>query len=195
MKMKDESEKAGLKVNIQKSKIIASGFITSWQIEGDKMKTVTGFILLGFKVTMGSVCSHKLKRCLLLGRKAMTNLDSILKSKTITLMKNVHSQSYGFSSSQEQMWELGHKEGWVLKNWWFQTVVLGKTLDSPLGCKEIKPINPKGNWPWIFTGRTDAEAEAPILWPPDAKSWLTGKDPLWGRLRAKGEEGGRGWDG
>ena len=156
---------------------MASGSITSWQIEGDKMKAMTDFILLGSKVTMGSICSHEIKRCVLLGRKAMTNLDSILKSKDITLMKKVHSQSYGFSSSQERMWELDHKEGWVLKNWWLQTVVVGKTLERPLDCKEIKPINPKGNRPWIFTGKTDAEAEVPILWSPDVKSWLTGKDP------------------
>ena len=75
------------------------------------------------------------------------------------------------------MWELEYKEGWALKNWCFWTVVLEKTLKSPLNCKEIKPVNPKGNQSWIFIGRTDAEAEAPILWPPDAKTWLTGKDP------------------
>ena len=75
------------------------------------------------------------------------------------------------------MWELDHKEGWELKNWCFWTVVLEKTLESPLDCKEIKPVNPKGNQPWLFIERTDAEAEAPILLPPDAKSWLTGKDP------------------
>ena len=144
---------------------MVSGSITSWQIEGDKMKAMTDFILLGSKVTTGSNCSHEIKRCLLLGRKAMTNLDSILKSKDITLMKKVHSQNYGFSSSQERMWELDHKEGWVLKNWCFWTVVLEKTLESPLDCKEIKPINPKGNRPWIFTGKTDAEAEVPKLWP------------------------------
>ena len=74
-------------------------------------------------------------------------------------------------------WDLDHKEGWVQKKWWFWTVVLEKTLESPLDSKEIKPVNPKGNKPWIFTGRTDAEAEAPVLWPPDAKSWLIGKDP------------------
>ena len=79
------------------------------------------------------------------------------------------------------MWELDHKEGWVLKNWWFQAMVLEKTLESPLDCKEIKPVNPKGNQPWIFIRRTDAEAEALVLWPPDAKSRLIGKDPdgLW----------------
>ena len=75
------------------------------------------------------------------------------------------------------MWELDHKEGRAPKNWYFQTVVLEKSLETPLDCKEIKPVHPKGNQPWIFIGRTDAEAEAPILWPPDAKSWLIGKDP------------------
>ena len=86
------------------------------------------------------------------------------------------SQSYGFFSNHIWMWELDHKEGWMLKNWCFQIVVLEKTLESPLDCKEIKPVNPKRNQPWIVIGRTDAEAEAPILWPPDAKNRLTGKD-------------------
>ena len=79
------------------------------------------------------------------------------------------------------MWELDHKEGWVLKNWWFWTVVLEKTLENPLDCKEIKPVHPKGDQPWIFIGRTDADAEAPILWPPDGNSRLTGKDPNAGK--------------
>ena len=91
--------------------------------------------------------------------------------------KGRSSQSYGFSSSQVWMWESDHKEGWVLKNWWFWTVVIEKTLESPLDYKEIKPVNPKGNQSWIFTGRTDAEAESPILWLPDGKSQLIGKDP------------------
>ena len=91
--------------------------------------------------------------------------------------KGLYSQSYGFSGSHVQMWELDHKEDWALKNWCFGTVVLEKTLESPLDCKEIKPVNPKGNQPQIFIGRTDVEAEAPILRPPDAKSWLIGKDP------------------
>ena len=90
--------------------------------------------------------------------------------------KGPYCQSYGFFSSHVWMWELDHKEGWTLKNWCFWTVVLEKTLESPLDSKEIKPVNPKGNQPWIFIGRTDAEAEAPILWPLDAKSQLTGKD-------------------
>ena len=91
--------------------------------------------------------------------------------------KGPYSQSYGFSSSHVWMWELGHKEGWVLKNWCFWTVMLEKTLDSPLDCKEIQPVNPKGSQSWIFVGRTDVEGEAPVLWPPNAKNWLIGKDP------------------
>ena len=86
-------------------------------------------------------------------------------------------QSYSFYSGHIWMWELEYKESWVLKNWYFWTVVLEKTLESPLDCKEIKPVNPKGNKSWIFIGRTDAEAEAPVLWPLDAKNWLIGKDP------------------
>ena len=104
--------------------------------------------------------------------------------------KGLYSQSYGFSSSHVWMWELEHKECWAPKSWHFQTVVLEKTLESPLDCKEITPVNPKGNQPWIFIGRTDAEAEALILWPSDAKSWLIGKDPGAGkdwRQKEKGE--------
>ena len=115
---------------------------------------------------------------LLLGRKAMKNLDSALKSRDITFpTKILYSQSYGFSSSHVRMWELDHKEGWKPKNWCLQIVVLEKTLESALDSREIKPVNPKGNQSWIFIGRTDAEAEAPILWPPDGKNWLIGKDP------------------
>ena len=91
--------------------------------------------------------------------------------------KGPHSQSYGFSSSHVWMWEFDHKEGWVLKNWCFWIAVLEKTLESPLDSKEIKPVNPKGNKPWITIGRTDAEAEAPIVRSPDVKNRLTGKDP------------------
>ena len=102
----------------------------------------------------------------------MTNLDSILKSRDIT-----SSQTYVFSSSHVWIWDLDYKESWALKNWCFLTVVLEKTLESPLDCKEIQPVNPKGNQFWIFFGRTDDEAEAPILWPSDANSWFIGKDP------------------
>ena len=132
----------------------------------------------------------KIKRCLLLGRKVMTNLDSILKSRDITLLTKVHLfQSYGFSSSHVWMWELDHKESWVLKNWCFWTVVLEKTLESPLDCKEIQPVHPKGNQSWIFIRKTDAEAEIPILWPPNAKNWLIGKDPDAGKDWGQEEKG------
>ena len=173
MIVKEEREKSGLKFNIQKTKIMASGPITSWQIDGE---TVTNFILGGSKITADGDCSCEIKRCLLLRRKAMTNLDSILKSRDITLPTKVHlSQSYGFSSGHVRMWELDYKESWALKNWCFCTVVLEKTLESPLDCKEIQPVNPKGDQSWVFIGRTDAETA--ILWPPDVKNWLIGKDP------------------
>ena len=141
------------------------------------MATVTDFIFLGYKITADGDCSHENKRCLLLGRKSMTNLDSILKSRDVTLPTKVHSQSYGFSSSHVWMWELDYKESWMPKNWCFWTVVLEKTLESPLDCKEIQPIHPKGSQSWIFIGRTDAEAETPIIWLLDVKSWLIWKDP------------------
>ena len=105
----------------------------------------------------------------------MTNLDSILKSREITADKGLYSQSYGFSSSHVWIWELDHKEGWVLKNWCFWIVVLQKTHKKSLRQK-IKSVNPEGNQLWIFTGRNDAEAEAPIFWPPDTQSQFTGKD-------------------
>ena len=119
----------------------------------------------------------------------MTNLDSILKSRDITLLTRAVSQSYSFSSSYVWMWELDHKEGWVPKNWCFWPVLLGKTLESPLDSKEIKPVNFKENQSRIFIGRTDTEAEAPILWPPDAKNRLTGKDPDAGKNWRQEEKG------
>ena len=103
--------------------------------------------------------------------------------------KDLYSQIYGFSSSHVWMSELDQKEGWVLKNWCFQIVVLEKTLESLLDSKEIKPVNPKGNQPWIFIGRTDAEAEAPILWLPDVMNWLIGKDPDAGQNFRQEEKG------
>ena len=114
-------------------------------------------------------------------RKAMTNLDSILKSRDIA-NKGPSNQGYGFSSSPIWMWELDYKESWVPKNWCFWTVVLEETLESPLGCKNIQRVHPKGNQSWIFIGRTDAEAETPILWPPDVKYWLIWKDPVAGKV-------------
>ena len=156
------------------------------------METVTDFLFLGSKITPDGDCSHEVKRHLLLGRKAMTNLDSILKSRDIICWQRCpSSQNYGFSSSHVWMWELDHKEGWMPKNLWFQTVVLEKTLESPLDSKDIQPVSPKGNKFWIVIGRIDTEAEALILWPPDAKSWLIGQDPDAGK-DAEGRRR-RGW--
>ena len=146
---------------------MASGPITSWEIDGETVETVSDFIFLVSKVTADGESSHEIKRCLLLGRKAKTNLDSILKKQRFHFVnKSLSSQSYGLSSSHVRMWET------TLKNWWFLAVVLEKTLERPLDCKEIQPVHPKGNQSWIFIGRTDAEAEALILWSPDTKNWL-----------------------
>ena len=130
MKVKEESGKVGLKLNIQKTKIMASGANTSWQIDGETVETVADFILGGSKITAVSDYNHEIKRHLLLGRKVMTNLDSIFKSRDITLP--------GFSSSHVWMWELDYKESWAPKNWCFWTVMLEKTLETLLDCKEIK---------------------------------------------------------
>ena len=146
------------------------------------------------KSTADGDCSHEIKRHLLLGIKAMTKLDSMLKSRDITLSTKVHLVkamvflvvTYGCES-----WDC--KESWMPKNWCFWTVVLEKTLESPLDCK-IKPVNPKRNQPWIFTGRTNAEAEAPILRLPDVNSWFVRKDPDAGkdwRQKEKGDD--KGW--
>ena len=142
------------------------------------METVTDFLLGGSQITADGDCKHEIKRCLLLGRKAMSNLDSILKSRNITLPPKVHLvKSMVFPVVVWALW----CECWTIKNWCFWTVVLEKTLESPLDCKEVQPVNPKGNQSWIFIGRADAEAEAPILWPPDAKSWLIWKDRYAGK--------------
>ena len=108
----------------------------------------------------------------------MTNLDSIFKSRDINFAnKSPSSQGYVFSSGHVWMWNLDYEERWVPKNWYFWTVALEKTLESPLDCKEIQPVHSKGDQSWIFIGMTDAEAETPVLWPPDAKNWLIWKDP------------------
>ena len=155
---------------------MAPGPLTSWHVKGEKVETVTDFIFLGSKITVDGDCSHEIKRRLLLGRKAITNLQ-----RHYLVNKGPSSQSYGFSSSYVWMWELDHKEALVLKNWCFWTVVLEKTLESPLDCKKMKPVHPEGNQSWIFFGRTEAEAETPIFWPPGVKNWLIGKDPDTGK--------------
>ena len=145
MKVKEKSEKAGLKLNAKKMKIMASGPITSWQIDGETRETVTDFIFLGSRITADGDCSHEIKRHLLLGRKAMTNLDSIFKSRDITLPTKICIVKAMIFPVVMNGCELDHKEGWALKDWCFWIVVLEKTLESPLVCKEIKPVNPKGN--------------------------------------------------
>ena len=291
-----ETEKAGVKLNIHKPKIMASSPITSWQTDGETMDTVTDFIFFGSKITADSDCSHEFKRRLLFGRKAMTNIDSILKAETLlcwqrsiqSLLTKVQPAMvfpvvvYGCESwtikkaavaaaaaaaakslqscltlcdsrdgsppssampgilqartlewvaisfsnawkwrvkvkslsrvplfatpwtaahqappstgfSRQEYWSgvplPSPKESWVPKKWCFWTVVLEKTLESPLDCKEIKPVTSKGNQSWLFIGRTDAEAETPILLSPDTKNWLTGKDPDAGQDWRQEEEG------
>ena len=188
------------------------------------------FYFLGSKITADGDCSHEIKRCFLLGRKVMTNLDSILKRRDITFPTGVHllkamvfpvvmfdgeswtikksecqridafelwcwgrlltvpltelNWIYDFSS-HVRMWELDYKESWVLKNWCFWTVVLEKILESPSDYKEIQPAHPKGNQSWIFIGRTNAEAETAIIWPPDEKKWLPEKNPMLWKIEGR----------
>ena len=153
------------------------------------MEAVTDFIFLGSRITADSDCSHEIKRCLLLGRKADKPRQCTKKQRHYFAYKGPYSQSYGFSSSHVWMWELDCEEGWSLKNWGFWTVVLENTLESPLDCKEIQPVHPKGNQSWILIGRTDAEAETPILWPPAVKNGLIRKDPDAGKDWRQEEEG------
>ena len=175
MKVKEESEKVGLKLNIQKTKIMASGPITSWEIDGE---TVSDLIFGGSKITADGDCSHEIKRCLFLGRNVMTNLDSILESRDITLPTKVCLvkavvflvDMYGCES-----WTVKKAEAEELM---LLNVVLEKTLESPLDCKEIQIVHSKGDNSWVFFGRTDAKAETPILWPPHAKWKLTHRKRL-----------------
>ena len=148
------------------------------------------FCFLGSKIITDSDCSQELKRRLLLERKAVTNLDNIFKGRDITLLTKVLIvKAIVFPVVMLWMWELDHKEGWELKNWCFPIVVLEKTVESPFDCKEIKLVSPKGNQSWIFIARTDAEADAPILWLPDLKSQLTGKDSDAGKDWGQKEKG------
>ena len=154
MKVKEESENVGFKLNIQKTKIMACGPITSWEIDGETVETVSDFIFGGSN-------------------------------------KGPSSQGYGFSSGHVWMWELDCEESWGPKNWCFWTVVLEKTLEIPLDCKEIQPVHSKGNQSWVFIGRTDVKAETQVLRPPDAKRWLTGKETDAGRYWGQEEKGMR----
>ena len=175
MKVKEESEKPGLKLNIQKTKIMASGPITSWQIDGETMETVTNFIVLGSKITADGDCSHEIKMLTPWKKSYDQPRQHIKKQRHDFANKGPSSQGYGFSSSHygRESWII---KKWEPKNWCFWTAVLEKTLESPLESKKIQPVHPKGNQSWIIIGRTDAEAETPILWPPDMKNWLFRKD-------------------
>ena len=166
-------------------KIRASGPITSWQKEGGKVEAVTDFIFLGSKNHRGWWLQPWNEKTLASWKESYDKpWQHIKKQRHYFADKGLYSQNYGFSSCHVWMWELDHKEGRTLKNLCFQTVP-EKTLESSLDSKEIKPINPKGNQPWIFIGRTDAEAEAPILWPPDVKNQLTGKTLMLGKMEGK----------
>ena len=162
-------------------KIMASSLITLWQIDEKTMETVTDIIFLDSKITADGDCSHEFKRCLLLGRKAMNNLDSILKSRDITLLTKVHIAKYMVFPVVTY-----RCDSWTIKKAEHRRiVVLEKTPDSPLDCKEVKPVHPTGNQSWIFIGRTDAEAEVPVFWPPDAKRLLTGKTLMLGKIEGR----------
>ena len=189
MKVKEESEKVGLKLNIQRTKIMASAPITAWEIDGETVETVSDLILGGSKITADGDYSHEIKRLTPWKKSYDQPREHIQKQKHYFAKKGTSSQGYGFSSGHVWMWELDCEESWVSKNWCFWTVVLEKTLESPLDCKEIQPVHSKGDWSWVFFGRNDAEAETPVLWPPDGKSWLIGKDSDAGRDWGQKEKG------
>ena len=188
MKVREESEN-GSKLNIQKTKIMASNPITSGQIDGETVETVADFIFQGSTLTADGDCSHEIKRCLLLGRKVMTNLDSILKSRDITLPTKfclVKAMVFAVVTYGCESWTMKKAEHWridAVELWCWRRLL--RVLD----CKEIQPVHPKGDQSWVFTGRTDAEAETPILWPCHAKSWLIGNDPDAGRDWGQEEKG------
>ena len=192
MKVKEDSEKVGLKLNIQKIKIMASSPTISWQIYGETVEVVQTLIF-GPK----NHCRWWLQpwnwKTLTPWKEKKESYDQprqhIKKQRHYFADKGLSSQGYVFSSSHVWMWELDSEENRAPKNWCFWTVVLEKTLESPLDCKEIQPVHPEGDQSCVFIGRTDAEAETPILWSPHAKGWLIGKDPDAGRDWGQEEEG------
>ena len=187
MKVKEESEKVGLKL-IQKTKFMASGPIMSWHIDGETVEPVADFIFLGSKITVDGDCSHEIKT-LAPWKEIYDQPRQHIKKQRHFVNKGPSSQGYGFPSGHLWMWELDYKESWVLKNWCFWTVVLEKTVESPLDYKENQLVHSKGDQSWVFIGRTEAEAETPILWPPHAKSWLIWKDPDAGKDWQQEEKG------
>ena len=182
VKVKEESEKVGLKLNIQKTKIMASGPITSWQIDGETGETVTDYFL-----GLQNHCRWWLQHCP--WKKSYDQPRQHIKKQRHFANKGPSSQSYSFSSSHVWMWELDYKKSWAPKNWCFWTVVLEKTLESPLNCKRSNLAILKEISRGIFIGKTDAEDETPIIWLPDAKHWLTGKDSDAGKDKRQEEKG------
>ena len=190
MKVKEESEKVDLKLNIQKTKIMASGPLTSWQIDGETVETMADFIFLGPKITADGECSHEIKKHLLTPWKESHDQPR----------QHIKKQRHYFANKVHLVKALVFPvvmyrcESWTIKKaaqkiWCFWTAVLEKTLESPLDCKEIQPVHPKGDQSRVFIGRNDAEAETPILWLPDAKSWLIWKDPDAGKDWGQEEQG------
>ena len=163
LKGKEESEKVRLKLNIQKTKIMASGPITSWEIDGETVETVSDFNFGAPKSLQMVTAAMKLKDTYSLTGKLWPTYQHIQKQRHCFANKGPSSQGYDFSCGHVWMWELDCEESWVPKNWCFWTVVLEKSLESPLGCKEIQSVHPKGDQSWMFIGRTDVEAETPIL--------------------------------
>ena len=186
MRVKEESEKVGLKLNIQKTKIMAFGPITSWEIDGE---TVSDFIFWAPKSLQMVTAAMKLKDAYSLEDKLWPTQIAYWKQRHYFANKGPSSQGYGFSNDHVQMWDLDCKESWAPKNWCLLTVVLEKTLETPLEFKEIQLVHSEGYQPWDFFGRNDAKGETPVLWPPHAKSWLIGKDSDAGRDRGEEEKG------
>ena len=198
MKIKEESEKVGLKLNIQKTKIMASVSITSWEINGETVETVSDFNFLGYKITADGDCSHEIKRHLLLGRNVMTNLDSILKNRDISLPTKVHLVKamvfpvvmYGCESWTVKKAECQRIDAFKLWCW-------ERLLRVPWTTRRSNQSHPKGDQSWVFIGRTDAETKTPILWPPHGMSWLIGKDSNagrdWGQEKGTTEDEMAGW--
>ena len=188
MKVKEESEKVDLKLNIQKTKIMASSSITSWKIHGETMGTVRDFILGGSKITADGYCSHEIKRHLLPWKKSYANIDSILKKQRHFFAdKGLSTQSYDFSSGHVWMWELGYKESW--RNVAFEVWCWRRLLRVPWTARRSNQSILREVSPEYSIGRTDVEAETPILWPPDVKKWLLGKDPAAGKDWMREEKG------
>ena len=189
MKMKEDSEKVGLRLNIQKTKIVVSIPNTSWQIDRKQCKKWQTVYFWTPKSLQMVTAATKLKDACFLEENYDQSRQHIKKQRHFFPKKVLSSWSYGFSSGHVCMWDLDYKESWALKNWCFWTVVLEKSPESPLGCKVIQPVHPKGNQSWVYIWRTDAEAETPTLWPHDPQSWLIWKDPDAGKDWRKEERG------